>query len=98
MIIKGSMNYDRYGRKRKKAVGWSRHKRKEYQWEKAQRSEKQIEAQAKKVYPSAEPTPYTPAEDTSYKQEVSKQYTVAIAYNKGAYQVIPRKEVKDIGK
>ena len=33
-----------------------------------------------------------------YKKEISKQYTVSIAYNKGAYQVIPKNEVKDIGK
>lgn len=32
------------------------------------------------------------------KREISSQYTIAPAYNKGAYQVIPRKEVKDIGK
>ena len=32
------------------------------------------------------------------KKEISKGYTVAPAYNKGAYQVIPRKEVKWIGK
>ena len=34
----------------------------------------------------------------SYKKEVSKNYTVSIAYNKGAYQVIPKKEVKSIGR
>ena len=34
----------------------------------------------------------------SYKQEVSKNYTVAIGYNKGAYQVIPKNEIKSIGK
>ena len=31
-------------------------------------------------------------------QEESKNYTIAPAYNKGAYQVIPRREVKDIGR
>jgi len=31
-------------------------------------------------------------------QQESAKYTVAPAYNKGAYQVIPRKEVKDIGR
>jgi hypothetical protein len=41
---------------------------------------------------------YKTPTDNSYKQEVSKQYTVSVAYNKGAYQVIPRQEVKDIGK
>jgi hypothetical protein len=36
--------------------------------------------------------------DTKIKQEVSKNYTVAVAYNKGAYQVIPKDSVKLIGK
>ena len=32
------------------------------------------------------------------KREISRGYTVAPAYNKGAYQVIPRTDVKHIGK
>ena len=32
------------------------------------------------------------------KRDISKNYTIAPAYNKGAYQVIPRKDVKHIGK
>ena len=32
------------------------------------------------------------------KRETDKTYTVAIAYNKGAYQVISPKDIKDIGK
>ena len=36
--------------------------------------------------------------DNDYKKEVSKNYTVAPAYNKGAYQVIPKSQVKHIGK
>jgi len=43
-------------------------------------------------------TPYTPPPDNSYKREISKNYTIAPAYNKGAYQVIPRQDVKHIGK
>ena len=50
------------------------------------------------MYPSAKSTEYKTPEDTSYKKEISKQYTVSIAYNKGNYQVIPKDEVKDIGK
>ena len=37
-------------------------------------------------------------EDTSYKQEISKGYTIAPAYNKGAYQVIGKNNIKDIGR
>ena len=32
------------------------------------------------------------------KQEISRGYTVAPAYNKGAYQVIPKTDIKHIGK
>lgn len=32
------------------------------------------------------------------KLQVAKNYTVAVAYNKGAYQVISKVNVKDIGK
>ena len=41
---------------------------------------------------------YTTPQDNTYKQKESKNYTVSIAYNKGAYQVIPKEEVKHIGK
>jgi hypothetical protein len=40
----------------------------------------------------------TTKRDESYKQEISKKYTLAPAYNKGAYQVISNDNVKDIGK
>lgn len=36
--------------------------------------------------------------DNSYKVEVSKNYTVAPAYNKGAYQVIGKDNIEHIGK
>ena len=35
--------------------------------------------------------------DDSYKKEISKNYTIAPAYNKGAYQVINKSNIKDIG-
>lgn len=93
MIVKGSMNYDQFGRKRKKVTKRS----KKAMTFKAKQPD--FKKQSKKtMYPSAKPTEYTTPEDTSYKKEISKQYTVSIAYNKGAYQVIPKNEVKDIGK
>jgi len=53
----------------------------------------------RKKYPSlGTGTGYSPQSDSSWKQEESKNFTVAPAYNKGAYQVIPRKDVKWIGK
>lgn len=36
--------------------------------------------------------------DDTYRKDISAKYTVAPAYNKGAYQVISRENVKDIGK
>lgn len=49
-------------------------------------------------YPSVCEMKYTPQKDTSYKREESKKFTVAPAYNKGAYQVIPKDDVKHIGR
>jgi len=36
--------------------------------------------------------------DDSFRKEISATYTVAPASNNGAYQVIPRENVKDIGR
>ena len=95
MIIKGHMTYDQHGRKRKskftKAV-----RNPAQQW-KTFAPEPTIRRETKE-YPSAPLSEYTPARDTSYKQKASENYTVSIAYNKGAYQVIPKEEVKHIGK
>ena len=51
-------------------------------------------------YPSWQGDKVAPCtvEDDSYKQEISSKYTIAPAYNKGAYQVISKDSVKDIGK
>jgi hypothetical protein len=49
-------------------------------------------------YPSAPLTKPVKSVDHSWKAEQSKNFTVAPAYNKGAYQVIPRSDVKHIGK
>ena len=93
MIVKGSMNYDQFGRKRKTVTKRS----KKVMTFKAKNPD--FKKQSKKtMYPSAKTTEYKTPEDTSYKKEISKQYTVSIAYNKGNYQVIPKNEVKDIGK
>lgn len=93
-MIKGSMLYDQFGRKRKVSHLY-----------KSKKATPNFKAQAKKklkndekIYPSAPVGEYTVPEDNSYKADISKQYTVSIAYNKGAYQVIPKGEVKDIGK
>ena len=38
------------------------------------------------------------AEWQKEKQKISSTYTIAPAYNKGAYQVVPKNEIKHIGK
>ena len=102
MIIKGSLNYDSHGRRRKTV----RTKRKSHKskWTKvgavAQQGEHRIctAKVAGSIPVSSTSAGKGTKTDNSWKVEISKQYTIAPAYNKGAYQVIPRKEVKDIGK
>lgn len=36
--------------------------------------------------------------EENFRKTISDKYTIAPAYNKGAYQVISRENVKDIGK
>ena len=36
--------------------------------------------------------------DDRYKREISSDYSIGVAYNKGAYQVIPRSEIKHMGR
>lgn len=93
MIINGSMNYTTSGRRRRSKNLIKKVKPVFQVLEKQRYNYRETPE-----YPSVPMNKYTPAEDTSYKQEVSKNYTVAIAYNKGAYQVIPKDSVKDIGK
>ena len=97
MIVKGSLNYDQFGRKRKKKTTKAR-KSTNQRTKTFKSSIKTTKSSNKTIYPSAKPTEYKTPEDTSYKKEISKQYTVAIAYNKGAYQVIPNSDRKHIGK
>ena len=55
-------------------------------------TEKPIEQKKTFIQPNWSPCVKKP------KRETDKTYTVAIAYNKGAYQVISPKDIKDIGK
>jgi len=50
-------------------------------------------------YKSAEITSaITHKVEENFRKTVSEKYTIAPAYNKGAYQVISRENVKDIGR
>ena len=48
--------------------------------------------------PSSSPKDNGTKPHHNWRLEESKKFTVAPAYNKGAYQVIPKKEIKDIGR
>ena len=99
-----SLRYDSTGRKRKTkslktkkkchTVSYSRHIPSQTELDRIKARE-----EFDKKYPSmgvnARPSKNV---DNSWKLEESKKFTVAPAYNKGAYQVIPKGDVKWIGK
>jgi len=99
----GSLRYDIHGRKRKKHALNSKKRKPNISEFKPLHLEKTFAQQRsedhRSKYPSMDmASVYTPQKDQSWKAEESKNFTVAPAYNKGAYQVIPRKDVKHIGK
>jgi len=93
MIVSGSINYTTSGRKRKAT------KRVKKTQPIARTFSKPEPYRRETIdYPSQPMMGIASKPDTSYKKEVSKQYTLAPAYNKGAYQVIPLDNIKHIGK
>jgi len=99
LIINGSMRYSSSGRKKKNGHLYRRKKKSANAmgWDKPKRVA-HADAKARKEIPSMKTTKYTPEVDNSWKIEESKKFTVAPAYNKGAYQVIPQSDIKHIGK
>ena len=98
MIIKGSMNYTPSGRKRK-TNAWKKAKAKPNFVAQSKKTFKEEKVEKQKEIPSMKSTSgHCSVADNSWKVEISKQYTVAPAYNKGAYQVIPKDDIKHIGK
>lgn len=106
MIIQGSMRYSPSGRKRK-TTAWKKKKGAVAQMGERRTCTAKVESsnlssstsQTKtQEYPSLKTGKYSVPTDNSWKVEASKKYTVAPAYNKGAYQVIPRGDVEHIGK
>ena len=96
MIIQGNMRYSPSGRKRK-TNAYKKRARPKFVAQKS-KNFKQVDNQ--KEIPSLSNSSKTKYknEDNSWKIEESKKWTVAPAYNKGAYQVIPKGDVKWIGK
>ena len=101
MIIKGSMNYTYSGRKKKSYTKTKKVK----ETKDLDRNTNNRNKPSTMDYPSVSSHPsngHVPTKvDEQYAQarrEVSSNYTIAPAYNKGAYQVISKDNTKDIGK
>ena len=98
----GSLRYDPTGRKRKtKALSSCKKYSKSFQELQSRNLNPRYTDNRNKVYKSnmnSGDLSTVQVEDSSYKLEVSKNYTVSIAYNKSGYQVVPASEVRYIGK
>ena len=92
MIVQGSINYTTSGRKRKATK----------KVKKASPVFKPLTVHTTpyrretREYPSQPMVGVAGKVDESYKKEVSQSYTLAPAYNKGAYQVISKENIKHI--
>jgi hypothetical protein len=101
MIVQGSMRHSPSGRKRK-TNAYKKKARPAF----VARTLKDIDVEpaSTKIISSKTMGGFTKSMSSKTKLtkeerlEISKQYTLAPAYNKGAYQVIPRGDVKWIGK
>ena len=102
MIIKGTLQYDQHGRRRKTFK--TKRKTTRSKWKSigavAQSGERRLctaKVESSNLSSSTNAGKGTKV-DNSWKLEISKKYTIAPSYNKGAYQVIPREDVEHIGK
>jgi len=94
MIVNCSMRYTSSGRKRK-TKAYSKAIKPVFV---ARTTTEPVAVVKLDKIPSAKTTGYSQPVDNSWKVTESKNFTVAPAYNKGAYQVIPRGDVEWIGK
>ena len=93
MIVQGSVNHSFSGRKR--GVTKSRKMTKKRTGAYVPSTPYRRET---KDYPSLEGGSYGALKkDTTEQAEISSKFTVAPAYNKGAYQVISKEDIKHIG-
>lgn len=88
MIVNGSINYSFSGRRRRTVSS----KKKKAVFKELKPKSRRTEQR----YPSAPLTPYV--DPKKVDRTANKTYTVAPAYNKGAYQVISHDNIKDIGR
>tara|TARA_B100001063_G_scaffold75552_1_gene69829 strand:- start:345 stop:686 length:342 start_codon:yes stop_codon:yes gene_type:complete len=104
MIIAGSMNHTPSGRRKKRIVTKKKNpefvplRPKPYQLSEFKQSQWQKDYQARPyVRGHINSQGIDPAWEAE-KKRISNKYTVAPAYNKGAYQVIPSDSIDQIGK
>ncbi len=110
MIVNCSMRYSPSGRKRK-TNAWKKAKRPDFVAQETKKFKGAVAQSGERVLCKHEVVGSIPSSSTSNKStsskttltkeerlEISKNYTVAPAYNKGAYQVIPKGDVEWIGK
>jgi hypothetical protein len=97
MMYTNSLRYDMHGRKRKsKALNTTKKYKPKFE---PMEVKSPHPSQDRQEYKSAPLTaPRQVVQDDSYKKEISAQSTVSIAFNKGAYQVVPNSDIKHIGK
>lgn len=103
MIVNGSMKHSFSGRRRKTFRTMRRQKAEFVPLDKAvipnQRYLEWQEEQRKYKSAGFVPNPTMGrVSNEAYRKEVSDKYTVSIAFNKGAYQVIPNGDIEHIGK
>jgi hypothetical protein len=104
--LSGSLRYDMHGRKRKSKTKPSAVRAKKTDFKPMEVSPTEIARSRatdahREKYPSADigmQRADSASADTSWKVKESKNFTVAPAYNKGAYQVIGKSSVRDIGR
>jgi hypothetical protein len=94
MIVRGSMRYSPSGRKRPNKSLYASKRRVQFM----QLHQEEPNVRETPDYPSAPLTPYKPRPRDDWKVQASAGYTIAPAYNKGAYQVISEDSIEDIGK
>ena len=91
MIVQGSLNYTTSGRKKKKLPN----RRKKVEFRELRSDKGQSAVRDRKSYPSHLPEC---SSTTKVCHPTVHDFTVAIPYNKGPYQVIPKSDIKYIGK
>jgi hypothetical protein len=101
ITVYGSMKHTQSGRKRKTNAWKTRTKTaRDYSWGVTPESPSSYVRESV-YYPSVSNSVHCTVNETLSKEErqrISSEYTIAPSYNKGAYQVIPRSEVKHIGR